>query len=270
MRSEPTIPSSANHLAFADYETTLIKRSGRVRAHCSHVQTEHIVTIVLNDRSYLGITCSPDHVDELVAGRLFSEGIIRSRADIASLSLDEAGSQAVVTLAGAAPSPLGFEGPAVLETHGGIGPRFEDPFPRECKLVPVTPIPWDPAWVFAVADELVRDTPTHKATTGTHSCFLAREDRILCMREDIGRHNAFDKVLGFALMNGIDLSRCFIFTSGRIPVDMVSKAIRARVPLLASKAVTTSQTIALARRYNLTLICSAHSDSLEVYCDPQA
>lgn len=86
--------------------------------------------------------------------------------------------------------------------------------------------------------------------------------------EDLGRHNAFDKVVGCALRDGVDLAHCTIFTSGRIPTDMVVKAIRAGIPTLISKAVPTDLTVDMARRYRLTLICSAHSDSLKVFSDP--
>lgn len=65
--------------------------------------------------------------------------------------------------------------------------------------------------------------------------------------EDIGRHNALDKVLGWALEQGIPLGECIVYTSGRIPVDMVLKVIRAGVPVFASKAMPTAESVALAK-----------------------
>ena len=108
----------------------------------------------------------------------------------------------------------------------------------------------------------------HKRTCGAHSCYLASEDKMLLRREDIGRHNAFDKIIGAALREGIDLSRSIIFTSGRTPVDMVQKAIRSGIPVLVTKAVPTDVTVSLARQYGLTLICQARPDSFGVYNDP--
>ena len=64
---------------------------------------------------------------------------------------------------------------------------------------------------------------------------------ILCMREDIGRHNAFDKVVGWAILHGVDLAKRMLYSSGRVPSDMASKAIRARIPILVSKSVATDR-----------------------------
>ena len=98
--------------------------------------------------------------------------------------------------------------------------------------------------------------------------YLANRERILYVREDIGRHNAFDKAIGSALIDGVDLSQCLLYTSGRVPTDMVVKAIRARLPLLVSKKVATDKTVEVARSLNLTLICRAMPDSFDVLSDP--
>ena len=71
-------------------------------------------------------------------------------------------------------------------------------------------------------------------------------------------------------MASVDLSPCIVFTSGRVPIDMVAKAIRARIPILVSKAVPTDKTIQIARDHDLTLICSAHPDAIRVFNDPAA
>lgn len=75
-------------------------------------------------------------------------------------------------------------------------------------------------------------------------------------------------MIGDGLINEIDLLRSTIFSSGRMPTDMALKAIRAGIPIFVTKAVPTNETIELAQRYNLTLICSAHKDSMVVYNDP--
>lgn len=85
--------------------------------------------------------------------------------------------------------------------------------------------------------------------------------------EDIGRHNALDKCIGYALLEQLDLSECILFTTGRVPTDMVQKVIAAGIPVLASKAVPTDQAIELAKKYHLNLICRAWPDRMEIYHD---
>ena len=85
--------------------------------------------------------------------------------------------------------------------------------------------------------------------------------------EDIGRHNAIDKAVGYGLKEQIPLSECILYTSGRVPVDMAGKSIAAGVPILVSKQAPTAQAVELARRYGLVIIGSAYPDSMKVY-DP--
>ena len=160
---------------------------------------------------------------------------------------------------------------ALAETTGGVADASDmtdviDIVPEG--MEPVTPIPWTPDQVFAMADAIVKDEESRKRRSGTHSAYLWKGGELLCCCEDIGRHNALDKVIGSALMRGTDLSRCALFTSGRVPTDMVAKVVRSRVPLLVSKACATDKTVAAARAYNLTLVCNASRDSMDVFNDP--
>ncbi len=260
-----------------------LSRIGTLDAHCASVQNEHVVCVRVDGAPIAEMVCSPDHLDELAVGRLLSEGVVESARDIADVHVDRSGTQVSVRLAadvretcpGAAqPEAAGRKAgkdtartstASTIDTCGNAGAGLSRTL---ADARPVTPVPWDPSWVFALADRLGRDTPMHKATFGAHSCMLSLHGRLVCCREDLGRHNAFDKALGHALMHGIDLGSCILFTSGRVPVDMVTKAVRARIPVVASKAVPTNLTLELARTYDLTLVCSAHSDSLVVYNDP--
>ena len=97
------------------------------------------------------------------------------------------------------------------------------------------------------------ELPLYRATRAVHSCFLLRAGRILYQCEDLGRHNALDKAVGCALADGVPLGECVLYTSGRVPVDMVRKAIRAGVPALVSKTMPTVQSVELAEEYGLRL-----------------
>ena len=116
-----------------------------------------------------------------------------------------------------------------------------------------------------MSDTFADGMPLHSVTFATHSCLLARRDEILFSCEDIGRHNALDKVIGYALRHQIDLTECMVYSSGRIPTDMAMKAIYAGIPVLSSKASPTTEAIELAKAYHLTLICAARRDRMKVF-----
>ncbi len=210
------------------------------------IQKEHELTIVANGAEEFSTVCSPDLLPELVAGRLLTEGLISAVSDIDELVFSESFSRAEVALR------RGFA-------------RRSTSF-----LQDVRPISWDASWIFELARAFSKDSPMHRLTKGSHSCYLANSDTLLKCCEDLGRHNALDKAFGWALFNRVDLSRCIVFTSGRIPTDMMSKIIMASVPIVVSKTVPTDRAVELARIHRVTLICSASESSVDVFNDPCA
>ena len=97
--------------------------------------------------------------------------------------------------------------------------------------------------------------PLYRATRAVHSCFVLHKGKIVFACEDLGRHNALDKAVGCAVLAGLPLAECVLYTSGRVPLDMVRKAIRAGVPVLVSKSMPTVQSAELAAEYGLQLVC---------------
>lgn len=136
-------------------------------------------------------------------------------------------------------------------------------FVEQNELHELLPIPYKDFWFFAMADRM----PLHEATCGTHSCFLFQNGELLFECEDIGRYNAMDKVIGYALNNNIELAKCAVYASGRVPSDMAEKAIRAKIPILVSKGIPTKDAVELAKKYHLTLVCGARCDQLKIYSD---
>ena len=93
-----------------------------------------------------------------------------------------------------------------------------------------------------------------QSTGCAHSCALVTDGVVQCYREDIGRHNALDKVIGFALKNGIPISGSIVFTSGRISRDYLEKVIKAGFKIVVSRAAVTASAVALAREKNITML----------------
>lgn len=220
----------------------LVRRDGSIESRHQLLQSEFAFTAMLNGKEARTFVCSPCNIKELVVGWLRTQGFIESFDDICSVKVDS----------------------SISTVEVDFSPSTQiDP------MQAVNPIEWSPRVIFGMCDDFSLDSPAHRATYGIHSCYLYGPDgELACRYEDIGRHNAFDKVIGDGLINGIDLSQSTIFSSGRLPTDMALKAIHAGVPTLVTKAVPTNEAIDLARRYNLTLICSAHKDSMVVYNDP--
>ena len=231
------------------------------------VLVEHALEVTVNTVPTMRVVCTPDHLVDLVVGRLYTEGIVRGIDDIEEIYLSEQGTCASVQLSccHADFSRQGIETVPSCCTGNRVYNHY---FNNDERPANVEPIPWKAEWVFAAARAFAEDSPLHRATTGTHSCYLVLGGTGVACREDLGRHNAFDKVVGAALREGVDLKDALIFSSGRLPVDMVMKAVRAGVPVLATKAVPTDETIRLAREFDLTLVCQARPDSAVIYNNP--
>ena len=104
-----------------------------------------------------------------------------------------------------------------------------------------------------------------QSTGCAHSCALVYGGRVQCCIEDIGRHNAVDKVVGFALKKGIPLSASILFTSGRISRDYLEKVIRSGVKIVVSRAAVTASAVALARQENITMLGFVRRNGGNVY-----
>lgn len=217
-----------------------IGRTGEVSDRSETVLNEHALTVIINDTLTQSFVCLPEHLLELLIGHLATERLIESVEEIDQILFDDSGTHA-----------------RILLTH---------PIPKTLPpLRTFSPVFWKTDWVFALADRFAAGMPVHQQTTATHSCFLAVKDQLLFECEDIGRHNALDKAIGFALLQKLPLKDCILYSSGRVPTDMLCKAWYAGVPILTSKGAPTAKAVKLARSCNLTLICAARKDRMKLF-----
>jgi len=120
--------------------------------------------------------------------------------------------------------------------------------------------------VFSISRAFFENPGDLFQTTGcAHSCALFHRGKILCVMEDIGRHNALDKVIGYAIKHEIPLGECMPFTSGRISEDYLGKVIRAGFGGVVSRAAVTEAAVALARRENITMLGFVRRQSANIY-----
>lgn len=231
----------------------------------SEVTIEHFMEIYLNEQLVLKLVCTPQNLVELAAGRLVSEGYITGRKDVESIYICEGGQRARVFVKNEIilRNRMKTEPTCCTANLQLLSPE------KEQDLKPLTKADYRPEWIFELAKEFAGGSRIHKKTGGTHSCYLMCAGKIVFSAEDIGRHNAIDKAVGYIFLNGYDREQCILFTSGRVPVDMAEKVIRAGIPILVSKAVPTDEAVQMAENYNLTLICKAWQDSYEVFYEAE-
>lgn len=211
---------------------------------------EHAAAILVNEQPAFRVVCTPELLPQLALGRLLTEGWITSADEVERVAVCAQGLKISVQLRHplAAAEQAGQEVPSCCTDNLTLA--------SPVRLPPLAPVPQreiPAAWVDALADAMGQGLPLYRATHAVHSCLLLRAGKILYRCEDLGRHNALDKAVGCALTEGVPLAECVLFTSGRVPVDMVRKAIRAGVPALVSKSMPTVQSLELAEEYGLKL-----------------
>lgn len=213
---------------------------------------ECTTAILVNEQPVFRVVCTPALLPQLALGRLLTEGWISSIQEVEQIAVCAEGLKISVSLT----HPMEARGVAAQEVASCCSDNLVLGQPAELRpLRPVPQIEVPPEWVDTLTAAMSDGLPLYRATRAVHSCFVLHQGQILCQCEDIGRHNALDKAVGSMMLAGVPLAECVLYTSGRVPVDMVRKAIRAGVPALISKSMPTVQSLELAAEYGLWLLC---------------
>lgn len=210
---------------------------------------------------------------ELVAGWLLSEGIVRTREDLVELVMrpgEEIERSAMVDAMLRDPSlfdvvkhrrnvltnaSCGLCGAASVEQILRDFPKLTSPF---CI---------DAAVLHGLPAKLRQEQRTFETTGGVHACALFdAAGKLLALREDVGRHNALDKLVGWAFREGrLPLSESIVLLSGRVSLEMVQKALAAGIPVLAAIGAPSSLAVELARNGHICLAGFLRGETLNVY-----
>lgn len=240
------------------------------------VATEQPLEIRVEGRSVAVVMRTPGHDEELAAGFLLSEGVARTRHDIFEISqcpsiptgLEENNVVDVLLSKGTrvdldqltrhvfSSSSCGICGKATIES---VFQSF-DPIPSSGMTITA-------GAVLSLPEKLRATQDTFEETGGLHaSALFSRDGDLLITREDVGRHNALDKVIGNALLEGIlPLSETVLLVSGRISFELVQKALAAGVPLIAGISAPSSLAIQFAEASNQTLIGFLRDNRMNIY-----
>ena len=217
------------------------------------------------DGSVYTMLRTPGADRELTVGFLFTEGLIATPNDILILAeCPDAGDVMRVQTAGAAgdqprrtlliTSSCGLCGMADIDALVAALDRVESPW-----RVPV-------ATLFGLPAAVRPRQPLFAATGGAHAAaFVDAAGKVACVREDVGRHNALDKLIGHALLHGILMHDMGVFLSGRTSLEMIAKAARAGIPLVAAVGAPTSAAVEAAERIGVTLCGFLRDGRISVY-----
>ena len=228
------------------------------------VASDEAVCVFINDEFYRTMIATPGMTRELVLGHLFTEGVIGSMDDVAELEvlplkvhvelrgevdferLNMSKVDLITTACGSLSTPVN---PGQLEALG---------VSSDVKI--------EAEVVWRMVRELNLRGEKYKETGGTHSAMLCKVDgEVISFAEDVGRHNAVDKVIGAALIEGVDFGECALMSSGRQSSEMVLKAARSGVPVVASVAAPLASGIQVARVTGITLVCFVRGRRMNVY-----
>ncbi|WP_195682687.1 formate dehydrogenase accessory sulfurtransferase FdhD [Alkalibacter mobilis] len=232
------------------------------------VVVEYSLAIYLNNNYFVSLLCSPEHLEELVFGYLYSEGIIASKDDVLSISIDSEKGKAVLKLSREDIFKFSGDqliGETTVTTACGKGRKVVFPVVREGSDEKIRAIEVQPEDVFRMVRDFNKSSELFLKTGGVHSCALCTKDEILYSRDDIGRHNALEKILGKALIDGIDLKDKVVLSTGRMSSEIVDKVILRGIPVLISRSAPTDEAINRAKKVGLKLIGFVRGEKMNVY-----
>ena len=242
----------------------------KVQKMKDYVAEEKPLHIFLNRIHYATILCSPTNLKELAVGHVLSDGIIKSIEEIEKISFKGEGvchvklkpnidlekrlklskhfSRIIFSVCG---SPSSYKPSLRL-------PKIKSDLKAKAEII------------LNCVNSLNFIAETFRKTGGVHAAAIYKSDgTLVALAEDVGRHNAVDKVIGLGALNKTDFSECFLALSGRLTGDIVLKAARVGLPIVASLAAAIDSGIAVAKDAGLTLIGFVRGKRMNIYNFPE-
>jgi FdhD protein len=237
------------------------KGKGKPKSIEDTVVVEHALAIRLDKKELVTLLCSPEKLDYLAVGFLCSEGLIQGREDIKEIVLDE--DKGIIEIATVQHGKTDKD-TASKRFTGSSGARSIDVGSSGRQTVEST-LAITPGQIFGLIEEFIHRSEVFDATGGVHSAALCDTHQILVFSEDLGRHNAIDKVLGKCVLNEIPTDGHILVTSGRVSSEIVNKVVRSNIPVLISKSAPTNRGVRLAADLGITLIGFVREGRMNLY-----
>jgi FdhD protein len=244
IRPEPENPRLTRRVTGIDQEGRAIETA---------VVVERPLTLFLNGQEIVTMMTIGDHPDYLAVGYLLNQNMLRADDEITAIDYDEELETVVVRTK----RRTDFErklrkktltsGCAQGTVFGDLMEKFDD-----IRLAPEAVL--KTSWLYALTKKINTAPSLYLAAGAIHGCVLCEQDRPLLYMEDVGRHNAIDKIAGYMHRHGIGPEGKIFYTTGRLTSEMVIKTVQMRIPILISRSGFTAWGVELARKAGLTLI----------------
>jgi len=232
------------------------------------IAVEKRLRIFIKGKEVISFLCSPTMVAELVVGFVMSEGLFKGKGKLCP--------EEIIIEDGSSKNND-------IEAHLFIEDELEDhpatvtsgcakglTFLRDGQTVPIEDeLRIMPEPIFNLFREFQKRSDLYKSTGGAHSAALSDGKEIIVFSEDIGRHNAVDKIIGYCLLNNITTKGKILLSSGRLSSEIATKAIRASIPILVSRTAPTSMAVETAEKNKLTIIGFLRGSRFTIYSYPK-
>lgn len=244
IRPNPDDPRLSVVVAGIDQEGRSIETS---------VVTERPLTLFLNAREIVTLMTIGDHPDLLATGYLLNQGMLRPDDEITACDYDPD----IDTIVVRTRRETDYEEKLKkkVQTSGcAQGTVFGDLMEAFDTIKLDADARLRTSWLYALTRKINTAPSLYLKAGAIHGCVLCEEDRPLVYMEDVGRHNAVDKIAGYMFRHGVQPTNKSFYTTGRLTSEMVIKTVKMRIPILLSRSGFTAWGVDLARRAGLTLI----------------
>jgi FdhD protein len=244
--------------------TYIVYERGTYHAVTGAVPSEGFLRIHVNGLELATVMCSPVEPESLALGFLRSEGVIQGMDDVRKWTVCPSGTCVDVWLRRA-----DFEPPTrlIITSGCGGGVTFDDLAERAQPLDSNLTVASEQ--IARLLQDLQESALLYREARGIHTAGLSDGERLLLVAQDVGRHNTIDRLWGKCLLAGQSTPDLILLSTGRISSEMLNKAAKMRIPIIASRTSPTALSIELARAWNMTLIGYVRGGSLRVYAAPE-
>ncbi|MFW9991877.1 MAG: formate dehydrogenase accessory sulfurtransferase FdhD [Candidatus Odinarchaeota archaeon] len=228
-----------------------------------NVAEEHKIKLLINGEEVLYFLTYPVNIDELVLGYLLSEGMITSMDDVVDCDYDEKAKEFSITIKTRERS-LNIPSLTSGCARGTTFTDLDSIDPFKDRIINYT-IFLEKEMVTTLMGEFQHSSEVFKKTGAVHLAGLATETKMEYFYEDIGRHNAVDKCLGKALLDGVELHDKILLSTGRLSSEILSKIIVAGIPIVISRSAPTAYAIELGKKFGVTIIGFCRGKRFNIY-----